>query len=224
MFNLLSLELDEQTSVVFWVSLAVAILLIGIIAILCISNKRLSTRALASSGVTLALSFVLLILGVPPVPNGGSITLASLLPVMVFAFFYGFTPALLTGIVLSIVYFLSAPYVLTPLTFFLDYILAFSCVAIVALFKNAIKNKTAALVVGISAAYGWRFPMHFISGIIYFDMGVICEGFPTDNAVIFSLAYNAAYLIPDYLIAAIAGAILSATKILDKLETYAHKK
>lgn len=223
MFALLAEELDGKTLITLYISIGAAILLAAVIVTLCFIDKRLSSRALATAGVTLALSFVLSLFKVAPVPNGGSITLASMLPIMIFAYFYGFAPALLTGVVFGLLQFISSPYVLTPLTFFLDYVLAFSCIAIVPLFKKVIKNKTWSFVVGITAAYVFRFIMHVTSGIIYFNLGAIWAELPANTAITYSLLYNVIYLLPDYVITAIFGVILSATKALEKIQAYAVK-
>lgn len=225
MFALLAAdELDGKTLITLYISIGAAILLAAVIVTLCFIDKRLSSRALATAGVTLALSFVLSLFKVAPVTYGGSITLASMLPIMIFAYFYGFAPALLTGVVFGLLQFISSPYdVLHPLTFFLDYVLAFSCIAIVPLFKKVIKNKTWSFVVGITAAYVFRFIMHVTSGIIYFNLGAIWAELPANTAITYSLLYNVIYLLPDYVITAIFGVILSATKALEKIQAYAVK-
>lgn len=223
MFALLADELDGKTLITLYISIGAAILLAAVIVTLCFIDKRLSSRALATAGVTLALSFVLSLFKVAPVTYGGSITLASMLPIMIFAYFYGFAPALLTGVVFGLLQFISSPYVLTPLTFFLDYVLAFSCIAIVPLFNKVIKNKTWSFVVGITAAYVFRFIMHVTSGIIYFNLGAIWAELPANTAITYSLLYNVVYLVPDYVITAIFGVILSATKALEKIQAYAVK-
>ena len=215
--------MDEMTTVVFFISIGVILIAAAIIAVLCLTNKRLSTRALATAGVSLALSFVLSLIKVSPVTYGGSITLASMLPIIIFAYIYGFFPALITGIIFGLMQFLSSPYVLTPFTFLLDYVYAFGFIFVVPLVKKAIKNKTAAIIIGICAAYLGRFIMHFVSGIIYFNMGAVWAELPAKTAVGYSLLYNVIYLVPDFLITAISAFALSKLKVIDNLEKLAER-
>lgn len=213
LFNLLSDTLDQKTATVFWISIiAIAlILLVGII--MCFTAKRLKPRALVYAGVTIALSFCLSFIKFTPVTYGGSITLASMLPVMIFAYFYGFAPGLLCGVCHGLLQFISSPYLLTPVTFILDYILAFAVVCLVPVFKK-VKNKTLSLSFGISAAYAARFFFHLISGIIYFQLGSIWTDLPQSSALIYSFLYQTVYLVPDYFITLVAAIILFETGTL----------
>ena len=218
-FALLAEELDKTTSLTLWISVGAVIILALVIVALCFTSKTLSTRTLAMAGVTLALSFVLSLVKFAPVTYGGSITLASMLPIMIFAYFYGFFPALLTGVIFGLLQFISGPYVLTPLTFILDYVLAFSTIAVVPLFKKFVKNDVAAFISGISAAYLLRFLFHFVSGIIYFNLGAIWAELPAETAVGYSALYNIIYLGPDFAIVAVAAFALTKTRVIERLQT-----
>ena len=63
--------------------------------IICLSllfnsdNKSFDTKCLAFSGITVAMSFGLSYIRLWKMPQGGSITFASLLPIMIFSFVYG---------------------------------------------------------------------------------------------------------------------------------------
>jgi len=141
---------------------------------------------------------------------------------MIYAYFYGFGPGLLCGVCHGLLQFIQSPYVLTPVTFILDYLLAFASIAIVPLFKF-IKNKPVSLLVGITVAYAARFLFHFVSGIIYYNLGAIWVDLPTDTAFIYSFLYQCVYLIPDWIIAAVVGIILSVSGVIDILEKQALK-
>jgi thiamine transporter len=200
MFNLLAFMETEELVVMVSV---LAILLIFAIAFIIgkkktvISTKKLAVVALAIS-LTTTLSFLKFSL-----PFGGSITVFSLVPVILVAYAYGVYYGLLTGVVTGLIQFITSPYILTPLTFFLDYIFAFSAICFAGILKNVIKNRTASMALGCVIFYLVRFTMHVLSGIIYFNSGYITEGFPADNALIYSICYNAVYVLPDMLIALI---------------------
>ena len=70
---------------------------------------------------------------------------------------------------------------------------------------------------GAVAAYVWRFVMHFISGIIYFQMGAIWVDLPAESAGVYSLLYNIVYLAPDMVITVAVMVILVATKNFPRL-------
>lgn len=215
-FNLLE-PLDKMTLTTLIISIVAVVLIVGVMIMLCFVTKKMTTRSIVFAGVTIALSFCLSYIKIAPVPNGGSITLASMLPVMIYAYFYGFGPGLLCGVCHGLLQFIQSPYVLTPVTFILDYVLAFASIALVAVFKK-MQNKTASLSLGITLAYFVRFLFHFISGIIYFSEGAIWTDLPQDSGIIYSLIYNAVYLVPDYFIAVVSAILLSETGVIKVLE------
>ena len=224
LFNLLTDDaaIEKMTNVTFWLSIGALVLIVAVVVILCFAARKMNTRSIVFAGITIALSFCLSYIKVTPVTYGGSVTLASMLPVMIYAYFYGFGPGLLCGVCHGLLQFIQSPYVLTPVTFILDYLLAFASIAIVPLFKF-IKNKPVSLLVGITVAYAARFLFHFVSGIIYYNMGAIWVDLPTDTAFIYSFLYQCVYLIPDWIIAAVVGIILSVTGVVDILEKQALK-
>lgn len=224
LFNLLTDDaaIEKMTNVTFWLSIGALVLIVAVVVILCFAARKMNTRSIVFAGITIALSFCLSYIKVTPVTYGGSVTLASMIPVMIYAYFYGFGPGLLCGVCHGLLQFIQSPYVLTPVTFILDYLLAFASIAIVPLFKF-IKNKPVSLLVGITVAYAARFLFHFVSGIIYYNLGAIWVDLPTDTAFIYSFLYQCVYLIPDWIIAAVVGIILSVTGVVDILEKQALK-
>lgn len=224
LFNLLTDEaaIEKMTNITFWLSIAALVLIVAVVVILCFAARKMNTRSIVFAGITIALSFCLSYIKVTPVTYGGSVTLASMIPVMIYAYFYGFGPGLLCGVCHGLLQFIQSPYVLTPVTFILDYLLAFASIAIVPLFKF-IKNKPVSLLVGITVAYAARFLFHFVSGIIYYNLGAIWVDLPTDTAFIYSFLYQCVYLIPDWIIAAVVGIILSVSGVVDILEKQALK-
>lgn len=224
LFNLLTDDaaIEKMTNVTFWLSIGALVLIVAVVVILCFAARKMNTRSIVFAGITIALSFCLSYIKVTPVTYGGSVTLASMIPVMIYAYFYGFGPGLLCGVCHGLLQFIQSPYVLTPVTFILDYLLAFASIAIVPLFKF-IKNKPVSLLVGITVAYAARFLFHFVSGIIYYNLGAIWVDLPTDTAFIYSFLYQCVYLIPDWIIAAVVGIILSVSGVIDILEKQALK-
>lgn len=201
-----------------WVTLgATALLALTIVAVCVLLLKRkLGTTDIVYAGVALATSFVLSFIKVAPVQYGGSITLASLVPLIVYTYFFGFTHGLLTGLIYGLLQFIQSPYILTPATFILDYLLAFGAICMAGV-VNKIKNQKVAILTSGCLVYAVRFLMHFISGIIYFNQGAIWVNLPADSAVVYSFLYQTVYLIPDLAICLIVLGILISTKTIDRL-------
>lgn len=216
LFNLLTDETNESFIPTLIISIVAIALIIGIMVILCFVTKKLNTRSIVFAGITIALSFCLSYIKFSPVSNGGSITLASMLPIIIYAYFYGFGPGLLCGVCHGLLQFIQEPYILTPVTFIFDYILAFGSIAVAPLFKK-IPQKTVAFACGIVATYIVRFLCHFVSGIFYFPDNTFIE------AMGLSAAYQITYVPLDGAISLTIGVVLSLTNIIDILEKQALK-
>jgi thiamine transporter len=106
----------------------------------------------------------------------------------------------------------------------IDYLLAFAVIGLAGLFKNKLKNHTVAFSLGIVAAGLFRLLCHFTSGcILYgqwargffeesfvnsFSQKLLADGSEALIIVLYSLLYNAAYMIPEIIITTVAGALL----------------
>ena len=227
LFSLLAVS-DDTTKIVTIVSAIACVALLAVIALLCLKNEktggRYATKHIAFAGVSLATSFVLSYLKVSPVLYGGSITLASFVPLLLYTYVYGAREGLLVGLIFGLLNFVSGPYILTPMTFVLDYLLAFASIAVMGFFnKGRLTEKSPALsfTLGCVAVYATRFLFHLFSGFIYFAQDAIWVELPTwavDGAFIYSFIYQCIYLPADCLIACITGVLLIKTGILKRLE------
>ena len=211
-FNLLSVDLTFLTTVISWVSIGVLAI---VVILLCLLSKKLTTKTLVLAGICLALSFGLSLFKVSPVTNG-------MMPIMVFAAFYGFFPSVLVGIIFGLLQFVSGPWILTPLTFVLDFILAFASIGAVGLVKD-LTDTNKALFIGAPIAYLVRFLFHFASGIIYFNMGAVWAELPTSTAVGYSFLYQVLYLVPDFIITYGVIIALLKTNTVKRLEAISNR-
>ena len=136
---------------------------------------------------------------------------------IIYAYYFGFAKALVCGFIYGILQFVQDPYILTPATFTLDYLLAFASISIMGLFS---KRKLNAITVslGTTASILTRFVMHFISGILYFNHGSIWVNLPAENAITYSLLYQVVYLIPDLIICLTAMLILYKMRVIEKIK------
>ena len=167
-------------------------------------QKGFDTRALVYGALCMALSFVLSYLRIVRMPQGGSITIASMLPIIVYAYWYGPGKGMIVGVAYALLQMIQDAYFVHPIQILFDYILAFGALGLAGFFK---KNLYAGTVVAGLV----RFVMHFLSGAIFFG-----EYAPAGvSPFIYSLGYQAEYLIPDIVICIVAAVLLKST--IDRL-------
>ena len=218
------LEVSEQTTeIVKWISVAAVIVLLGVIAAISLARKaRRDTKRIAFAGVCVAMSFTLALIKFSPIQYGGSITLASFVPIMLYAYVYGVADGLIVGLVHGLLNFIEDPYILTPATFLLDYLLAFASVAVMGFFgKIRCKEKGALpLALGALSVFAVRFLCHLCSGAIFFMQGAVWVDFPAwanANAFVYSFIYQCVYIPADCLIAVLVLLSLAKTGVVDRL-------
>lgn len=142
-------------------------------------KSQWTTKEITTAALCIAASFLLSFIKIFSMPNGGSITPASMLPMMAFSYVYGFKKGFIAGLCYSLLQFIQEPFVLAPLQVILDYPLSFSLLALAAFAKKSIVS-------GIAYGCAARFICQFLSGWIFFGM-YAPEGMP---AWLYSLGYN----------------------------------
>ncbi len=224
---------EEATKVVFWISVGAAVLLLGIIALVGLfrkgANEKYDARRVAFASVCIAMSFVLAILKVSPVESGGSVTLASFVPLLIYAYAYGPWEGFAVGLIHGLLNFIESPWILTPATFFLDYLLAFASIGIMGFFGKMQRKEKGVLplVLGCICVFSARFIFHLASGMIYFVENSIWVEFPEwalRNAFVYSFIYQCIYIPADALLATLALVALAKTGALDQLLRIINKK
>jgi len=167
------------------------------------SERRFPTKILAETSVVIALSFILKDI-LPPIyelPQGGSITIAGLVPLLWFALRRGLKYGLFAGFVYGLVHMAFGGYVINPIQGALDYPIAFAALGLAGLLK---KYPLVGVGVGITA----RFISSFLSGIFFFTS-------PTVEGAIASAAYNGTYLLGEFVISTIVIYLLVQRKLID---------
>ena len=173
------------------------------------------TRILVEGAIMVALATVLSFIRVVKLPWGGSITLLSMLPIVLFSIRRGIKSGLTVSFLFALIQFIQGimdglfGWGLTPgsliACIFLDYLLAFTVLGLAGLFRQ--KGVTG-WIAGIALAILLRFTMHFLSGVIIWkSFGQLWGDFFTENTVLYSLLYNGAYMLPE-MIFTIIGAIV----------------
>ena len=155
-------------------------------------ESSFDTKVLAEISVTVALSLVLNFIKIFQLPQGGSITLGSMVPVMLLSFRRGPKIGVFAGVVFGLAQMVLDGWVYNPIGMGLDYPLAFGVLGLAGLFKKV-------PLVGVVVALAARFLSHFLSGVLFFAM-YAPEGM---SPIIYSAVYNGSYMLPEMVISAI---------------------
>ena len=173
-----------------WITLFTLIILAAIMAGMSISRKTWTAKSLAYAALSIALAFVLSYVKLFRMPNSGSVTLASMLPLMLFSAAYGVGPGLLAGAAYGLLQYVQGGWFVHPIQFLLDFPLAFALIGLAGVYKLLPKDwsKWSLYACMVLGALG-RCISAPLAGILYWD-----------TAPWASLVYNGAYLVPDTLI------------------------
>lgn len=165
---------------------------------------------LTLSGVMIAMATVLSLFKLFNMPQGGSVTPLSMLPIIVLGYIYGVRWGCFTGMIFGVLQILTGATFagntlwVTLGSIALDYLLAFACLGFGGLFTKHIKIQAVSLTMGTIAACIGRFICHFISGALLF--GVYAP--VGQSKYIYSLTYNAAFMLPEMIVTVIGAALL----------------
>ena len=155
-------------------------------------------QMLTESAVMVALAAVLALVQIPLWPQGGSITLVSMLPIIFISLRYSTGWGLLTGFVYALVQLVQGLANVPPvkdgfaafiLCILLDYVIAFTVLGLAGLIRKPFRNRVLGCGVATAAVIFLRFLCHFLSGILIW--GAYAEGMPV---WLYSLTYNGSYM------------------------------
>ena len=173
-------------------------------------NKMLR---LVESGLMLAMATVLSMVKVLDLPYGGSITAFSALPILLVAYRHGTVQGLLTAAAHALIQLMLGANALSYATsaaaavaiVVLDYLLAFTVLGLGGIFRRKCESQGTALVLGALLTGVLRYTLHTIAGCtVWAGLSI-----PTEAALVYSLAYNATYMIPETLVTALGAWYLS---------------
>ena len=151
---------------------AIVLVLILVVASTVFSKRNgpFTTREMAYAAISLALAFALSYVKFFAMPQGGSVTLASMLPIMLFSYMFGIKKGIIVGAIYGVLQAIQEPEIIHPAQFFLDYPIAFAMLGLAGIFKelNIIKKPVAAFTAGAVLAGVMRYFSHVFSGIFAF--------------------------------------------------------
>lgn len=150
-----------------------------LIALIKFKSLKFNSKLVARIGLAIALAFILDMLKIYRLPNGGgSISLGSMIPLMLISFVYGPSIGLFTGFLFGVFKLIVDPYILNPIQVLFDYPLPFMAIGITGFFRNKYLGATFGMLL--------RFACHFISGVVFFGSYAPAGMSP----IIYSLAVN----------------------------------
>ena len=122
-------------------------------------------------------------------PQGGTITIGSMVPIVWFALRRGLRWGVEAGIIYGLVHMVISGDIYYPTQIIFDYPLAFGALGLAGAFRDR-------PVIGVGVGILGRFACHFVSGVVFFGQ----YAWAGWNVYAYSAAYNATYLVPEFII------------------------
>ena len=170
--------------------------------------KQTKTKTLVECAVLIAIATVLSLFKLLDLPYGGSITLGSMVPMILLSYRHGLGWGLGSGLAYGVIQQLLGLNTLSWVTtwqsilavILLDYVVAFAVTGLGGVFRKGVKNQATALTLGGLLACALRYICHVISGCtVWAGLSI-----PTSAAFIYSVGYNATYMIPETIVTMVA--------------------
>ena len=166
---------------------------------------KIETKILAEVIACIALAGVLYAIPFFQLPQGGRITLASMVPLFFVALRRGPKVGIMAGIAFGFVALTldSFAFVVNPIQVALDYPLAFGALGLAGFLKNS-------PIIGVAVGVVGRFICHFISGLVFFAMYAPAGETPA----VYSAVYNGSFLSIEFIMSAIIIFVLEKRGIM----------
>lgn len=195
----------------------VAIVILALVVVPAITNHsksenkaKLTTKQLTYSAVALALAMVCSMIKFANLPMGGSVTLCSMLFIVLIGYWFGPYVGLTTAFAYGLLQFVVEPIFYTLPQMLIDYPLAFGALGLAGFFAGKKHGLQLGYLVGVIGRYIFA----VISGVVFFG-AYAPEGTP---AIVYSLGYNATYIVPEAVITLIIISIPAVSKALAQVK------
>lgn len=157
------------------------------------NRSRLS--ALTETAVMIALSLALSNVKLFTLPQGGSVTAGSMVPLLLVGLRHGPKWGVIAGVLAGALNYVLDPFAVHPVQVALDYPIAFGMLGLAGLAAG--RQEWVGAVTG-SFALGGRFIAHVLSGAIFF-----AEYAGDQNPWVYSIIYNGSYMLVELVISAV---------------------
>ena len=179
------------------------------LAVLSPKRETERVRVLSETIIMVALSGALYLIKIFTLPQGGSITLGSMVPIFLLALRRGGRIGIVGGVAFGLVALVEDTYsgvevIFYPAQVVLDYPLAFGLLGLAGFFRTV-------PILGVGVGIAARFCSHFVSGVLFFASYAPAGVSP----YVYSAVYNAGFLIPEFVITAALMIVLVRVKALE---------
>ena len=201
-----------------------AVVLIGLLVFFALFLGRkepngFDSKSISYAAVCIAMSFALSYIRIFKLPQGGSVTIASLLPLMIYAYMFGVKKGVFAGMIYGILQAVQDPWLIHPAQFLLDYPIAFACIGLAGLFANVRKLDKLPQIqfaLGAIVASAMRFVSHVLSGVFAFaDL----TGDPA-GAWVYSLGYNSFVFVDIAIVIAVGVVIFCSPAVVKAVRRF----
>ncbi len=186
--------------------------------------EKKKMKVLTESAIMLALAFALSSAKLFEMPLGGSVTVASMLPIMLVSFKWGNKEGLITAFLYSVTQALQAlalgnvfPYCQGIDTLIIcivfDYIFPFTILGLAGVFYGKFGNTNVEFIVGASVVVFARFSSHFLTGVYIWGQWAP-DGM---GKYLYSFLYNAGFLSVDFAILLVVLVLMLKSQEVKKL-------
>lgn len=165
-------------------------------------KRKWDTRVMVEIAVAAALSLILGFLRIYRMPYGGSVTL-EMVPIFVVSLRHGTRSGAWSGLILGILKLFLDAYIIHPVQLVMDYPLPYAVLGIAGLFAHQ-------PIVGVILGTAARYVVHVLAGVVFWA-SYAPEGM---GPWVYSLTYNASYLVPNAILAALVIWLLMKSPLL----------
>jgi len=167
------------------------------------SKPILQTKVIAEIVAFVALSTALSFIKLFSLPQGGSVTAGSMVPVLWLSLRRGGKIGLFACAVYGLVQLFVEPFIVHPVQVLLDYPIAFGALGLAGFFQSR-------PFLGVNVGIAGRFVAHFISGVVFFA-SFAPEGM---SPIVYSSIYNGSYLLPELVVSIYLTYLIVESKLL----------
>lgn len=150
-------------------------------------SNRLSVKEITISALLIAIAFIFSNFKLFQAPQGGAVTLFSLLLVSVIGYMFGIKVGFISAFAYGILQLVMGGYVVHPIQVLLEYPIACMFLGVSGLFRNKMWGLPVGFVIGCIAKY----LCHVIAGVVFFSEA----GASIISSLVYSLGYNSFILI-----------------------------
>ena len=174
-----------------------------------IRNVHLDIHLLINTALMVGVAIILHQMRLFHMPQGGSVTLGGMVPLLLLAYRYGPGVGALGGFVFGCLNIMQDPYIVHPVQVLFDYPLPYMAMGLAGALRHRLYLATA-------IAFLARMASHVISGVVFFA-SFAPEG---QSPLVYSLVFNGTYLVPECIICLIILRFLPIQRLLSAMDPH----